>query len=140
MNFVPPHFTSDGNASGSLPSSALPGGEPSAVSAVNAHWAALHDAAAVVAMLGGIAVEPMAPEVRNFPETIREAGGWRRNLAEQGIADLAAIMEPGIAALLAVQARRADPTAAAQALWHEFQTARSGLLALVPQSATPDLT
>lgn len=135
MNFVPPHFTPDGNASGSLPGSGLPGGEPSAVGAVSQQWAALHDAAAVVAMLAGIAVEPMAPEVRNFPETMRDAGGWRRNLAEQGIADLAAIMGPGIAALLAVQARRADPTVAAQALWHEFQTARSGLLALAPRSA-----
>jgi superfamily II DNA or RNA helicase len=56
----------------------------------------------------------------------------RRNLAEQGIADLDAIMEPGIAALLSVQARGVSPASAALALWQEFRAARSGLLALIP--------
>lgn len=68
-------------------------------------WSALHDAAGVVAMLAGLAAEPMRPEVRNFPALMRDSGGWRRNLAEQGIDDLSAVMEPGLAALLAVHAR-----------------------------------
>ncbi|NBW74318.1 MAG: hypothetical protein EBR34_00800 [Sphingomonadaceae bacterium] len=95
-------------------------------------WAALHDAAGVVAMLAGMAAEPMKAEIRNFPAIMRDVGGWRRNLAEQGIADLAAIMEPGIAALLAVQARGVSPATAALSLWQEFQAARAGLLTLVP--------
>lgn len=95
-------------------------------------WAALHDAAGVVAKLAGIAAEPMTAEIRNFPAVMRDAGGWRRKLAEQGIADLAAVMEPGIAALLAVQARGVNPAAAALALWQEFQAARTALLALTP--------
>lgn len=94
-------------------------------------WSALHDAAAVVGVLAGLAVaEPPRPEVHNFPALIREAGGWRTELAEQGIDDLSAIMEPGIAALLAVHARGASCAAAALALWHEFVRARAALLAL----------
>ena len=94
-------------------------------------WAALHDAAAVVAALAGLGQEPHSPEVYGFPAAIHAAAGWRRTLAETGIDDLAAIMEPGIAALLAVNARGADARAPALALWHEFRSARDALLTLV---------
>ena len=128
MNAQPPPFT---------PPSLLPGAGlaefvQASASAMSMKWTALHDAAGVVAMLAGMAAEPMRPEVVNFPAIMRDVGGWRRNLAEQGTADLAAIMEPGIAALLSVQARGVSPAAAALALWQEFQAARSGLLALIP--------
>ena len=86
----------------------------------------------VVAMLAGIAAEPMRPEVRNFPALMRDCGGWRRSLADQGIEDLSAVMEPGLAALLAVHARGIDPATAALALWQEFCAARAALLALTP--------
>ena len=90
------------------------------------------DAAGVVAMLAGITVEPLKPELRHFPATMRDAGGWRRTMAEQGIDDLAAVMEPGIAALLSVHARGINPKIPAQALWQEYLAARNGLMALVP--------
>lgn len=118
-------------------SGALPGagraefGQASA-SAFSMKWSALHDAAGVVATLAGIAPEPLRPEVRNFPAVMRDAGGWRRELSEQGIDDLSAIMEPGLAALLAVHARGVDPASAALALWQEFHAARTGLLSLAP--------
>jgi hypothetical protein len=97
-------------------------------------WAALADAANVVALLAGIEPERTTPEVRNFPALIRDAEAWRREQAENGVADLAAVMEPGIAALLAVNARGADPKPAAMALWREFVAARSAILALLPAS------
>ena len=93
-------------------------------------WAALQDAAGIVAVLAGLAAEPSRLQVHNFPALIREAGGWHTALAEQGIDDLAAIMEPGIVALLAIHAREAPSAAAALALWHEFVRARGALLAL----------
>ncbi len=105
--------------------------------AMSMRWSALHDAVGAVAMAAGIAAEPMRPEVRDFPMIMKDAGGWRRNLAEQGIEDLCAIMEPGLAALLAVNARGADCTPAALTLWQEFQTARTGLLMLAPPQAGP---
>lgn len=105
-------------------------------SAMSMKWSALHDAASVVAMLAGIAAEPMRADVRNFPAVMRDAGGWRRNMAEQGIEDLSAIMEPGMAALLAVHARGINPASAALALWQEFHAARAALLALTPPPET----
>ncbi|HCF25248.1 MAG TPA: hypothetical protein DER67_06955 [Novosphingobium sp.] len=102
-------------------------------------WSALHDAISVVGSLAGLATEAMRPEVRNFPAVMRDAGGWRRERAEQGIDDLSAVMEPGIAALLAIHARGANPAPAALALWQEFHAARAALLALTPppEATTP---
>jgi len=101
-----------------------------AASAMSMKWSALHDAAAAVGALAGVRVEAMRAEVRNFPALMRDAGGWRLEVAEQGIADLTAIMEPGLAALLSAHARGASPSAAALALWREFVRSRDALLAL----------
>jgi hypothetical protein len=122
MNALPPSFTAasrTGFAQGSA-------------SATSMRWAALADAANVVARLAGVEPERPTPELRNFPALIRDAEPWRREHAENGVADLAAVMEPGIAALLAVNARGADPRPAAMALWREFIGARSAILALLP--------
>lgn len=133
MNAQPPLFTPTAAPAAAM----LPGsgraefGEVSA-DTLSLKWAALHEAAGAVAMLGGSPAESMGPELRSFPAVMREAGGWRRSMAEQGIADLAALLEPGIAALLAVQARGVSPAVPAAALWHEFEAARAALLALAP--------
>lgn len=97
-------------------------------------WAALHEAAGVVRLLGGLKADAPHPGAADYPARIALADSWRHNLARQGIADLVAVMEAGIAALLAAQARGAEPVAAARALWHEFVAARAGLLALLPPS------
>lgn len=97
-------------------------------------WTALHEAARAVAHLAGQAPEPLRPEVRNFPAIMRATGGWRGEQARQGIEDLAAVLQPGLRALIAAQ-RHAPPGTlqpAAQALWQEFQTARAALLDLIP--------
>lgn len=101
-------------------------------SAMSMKWSALHDAAAVVCTLAGLAPEARLPEVRNFPAMMRDTGGSRYELAQQGVDDLAAMMEPGLAALLAVHGRGVPPAAAALALWQEFHAARAALLALIP--------
>ena len=54
-------------------------------------------------------------------------------LAENHVSDMAAMMQPGLSALLAVSARGQDATAAALALWCEFHAAREALMALVPE-------
>lgn len=97
-------------------------------------WAALGDAGEVVATLAGLEHEQSTPEVRNFPALLRDAAPWQRKQVEHGIGDLLAVMEPGIAALLAVNARGADPGPPARALWMEFISARSALLRLFPPS------
>ena len=126
MNALPPSFAASGHGRASF--------VPAGASATSMRWAALADAASVVASLAGVAQERAPSEVRNFPALIRDAEAWRRERAENGVADLAAIMEPGIAALLAVHARGADPRPAALALWREFVAARAAILALLPPS------
>jgi hypothetical protein len=121
MNAVPPNFP---------PASSLAQG------AVCMKWAALQEAGAVVCALAGEEPEKSSAEVRNFPAMIRDAEGWRRAFAEKGVEDLAALMEPGISALLAVNARGVDATHAARALWREFLAARAALLAVVPPSGS----
>lgn len=101
-------------------------------STTSMRWAALGEAGQVVAMLAGLEAERPSKEVRNFPALIRDTEKWRRDLVDHGCADLAAVMEPGIAALLAVNARGANCKPAALALWREFVTARTALLALLP--------
>lgn len=127
-SFAPPTLP----AAGTLPTSGRPEFGQASASAMSMKWSALHDAVAVVGTLAGLAAEPMRAEVRNFPAIMRDAGGWRRDRAEQGIDDLSAVMEPGIAALLAIHARGANPAPAALALWQEFHAARAALLALTP--------
>ena len=72
----------------------------------------------------------------NFPALMRESARWRRELAEQQIDDMTAMMQPGIAALLGVNARGADPRPAALALWREYVAARDAVLALLSPSGT----
>ena len=114
-------------------------GQPRATaqaSAVSLRWAALGEAGKAVAMFAGRAAEQPDVAVRNFPALIRDAEPWRREAAEAGCADLSAIMEPGIAALLAINARGGDCRAAAEALWDEFARAREAVIALLPPSGT----
>ena len=127
-------FTQPGT--GALPTSGRPEFGQASASAMSMKWSALHDAVNVVGMLAGLAAEPMRPEIRNFPAVMRDVGGWRRAQTEHGIDDLSAIMQPGLAALLAVHARGTNPAVPALALWQEFHAARAALLALVPPPGT----
>ena len=110
---------------------AIPASLAGAADPVGAKWAALHDAAFVVATLAGVEQPMLAPELRVFPDALNSAPNWRRDLAEQGVDDLVAIMEPGLAALIAVHGSGVDATAPARALWQEFTASRDMLLALV---------
>ena len=124
MNAPPTDFAVAGQAESS------PGLSPSTMSV---QWDALHDAAAAVAALAGLAEEKPEAQVRDFPDRIKNAGGWRFELARNGIEDMSAMMRPGVKALLAVSARGQDPTAAALSLWREYHHARDALLGLVPR-------
>ncbi|WAT17118.1 hypothetical protein OZN62_09235 [Aurantiacibacter sp. MUD11] len=103
-------------------------------STMSMRWAALAEAGQVVAMLAGLEPEQPSKEFRNFPALMRDAEKWRRDLVDTGCAELAAVMEPGIAALLAVNARGADCKPAALALWREYTAARQAMLELLPPS------
>ena len=122
MNAVPPSTTAAGT----------PAFAQSGTSAMSERWTALADAGNVVATLAGLEAEGTSAQMRNFPALIRDAEPWRREHAENSIADLAAVMEPGIAALLALHARGADSRPAALTLWREFVSARGAIMSVLP--------
>lgn len=117
---------------GRLAGSGRPEFGKGSASALSMKWSALHDAAGIVATIAGLTAETITPQIRNFPANMRDAGDWRRELAEQGIEDLSAVMEPGLSALLAAHARGVSPQPAAEALWREFLTSRNAMLELAP--------
>ena len=135
------HLTNDRPApkSGSLPGSGRVRFGQGAADALSMKWSALHDAASTVALLAGIEAQAMNQQVRAFPLSLRDVKPAARELVEDGITDLAAIMEPGLSALIAAHARGANPQAAAAALWQEFLSARDALMALAA-SLTPTAT
>ena len=137
MNLPPTDFGTTTPAGSLLPGAGRAQFGQASVSALSMKWSALHDAAGVVATLAGLAPAPMSAALRNFPAALRDAPGWRRTMAEQGVEDLTAIMEPGLSALLAVHARGVNPAAPALALWQEYVSARDALLALAPPPGTP---
>ncbi|WPZ06544.1 hypothetical protein [Pelagerythrobacter marinus] len=100
---------------------------------LSAQWSAMREAGAAIGQLAGVA--PQRPEAaeRNFAATIRDAGEWRLALARDGLADMAAMLQPGLSALLAVKARGHDASAPARALWEEYCARHDALLALAPQ-------
>ncbi|MFV0643521.1 MAG: hypothetical protein ACK5NN_03340 [Sphingomonadaceae bacterium] len=104
----------------------------SSASQMSVRWTTLHDAASAVAMLAGLPPEKASPEIRNFPALMRDITGWRKELAERQISDLAAIMQPGLTALLAVNARGLDAQTPARTLWQEFYASREAILGLLP--------
>lgn len=96
-------------------------------------WSALHEAAETVALIAGASDGAMSPEAYKFPIAMRDASMALRHRAEQGVADITAILEPSLCALLARHAGGADPAPAAYALWHEFLAARDEVMSLAPQ-------
>jgi len=97
-------------------------------------WSAVQDAAEAIAMMAGLAKEEPSDKCRNFAILIRDVEGWRLELAKNHVADMAAMMQPGLAALLASNARGQDATAAALTLWREYFVAREAVLDLLPES------
>jgi hypothetical protein len=94
-------------------------------------WAALHDAAAIVAALAGVPDAADPGELHDFTAAVRQAPPARRELARQGLEDLVALMAPGLSALLTVHGHGGDTSAPALALWQEFAAGREALVSLV---------
>ncbi len=110
------------------------------LAAVEAKWRALQKVASAVADLAGIGADAPGTVLPDFPGMLAHASGWRRNLAEDGLDDLIAIVEPGAGALLATHARGHDATPAATILWREIVLARASLLDLVAPMELPGAT
>jgi len=96
-------------------------------------WAALHDAAAIVAALADMELPDADVATAGLVADLAEGPSWRRELFERSALDAVAALQPGIAGLGAMAARGIDPRPAARALWDEFVRARDALLLLAAQ-------
>lgn len=94
-------------------------------------WEAVHEAAAAVGNLAQLGREAPSEDMAQLPRRAAEKGGWHYEMAARGIDDLAAVMQPGLRALLSLTAQGQDTTAAALTLWREFHTARAAIADLV---------
>ncbi|WP_394730328.1 hypothetical protein [Altererythrobacter sp. GH1-8] len=97
-------------------------------------WRELHTLGQLIALKAQLASEPFEGRIANFPDAIVDAAPWHRELAEQALEDIDAMLQPGLTALQAIEARGHDVTAPALALWREFYHAREGLLSLAPKA------
>ena len=103
--------------------------EPAALSA---QWDAVHEAAAAVAILAQLGEEPTEKAIRELPARAVAIGGPRLEMIMHSVDDLAAILQPGLRALLTMTSKGQDTTSAALTLWREFHNARSAIVALAP--------
>ncbi len=94
-------------------------------------WGAVHEAATAVGNLAQLGCETVAPEIAQVPAFAARKGGWHYETAARGIGDLAAVMQPGLRALLSLAAQGQDTTTAALTLWREFHRARDAIVELV---------
>ena len=104
-------------------------------------WQALHRIGQEIGGMAALAEEPLDEELSSFPERIAQRGGPYLTLANEGVEDLDAILQPGLTALRTIRARGQDTTAPALALWREFHALRSALLNLAsePAAASADV-
>lgn len=93
-------------------------------------WEAMHETAQLIGTMAHLAHEDYTGPIAAFPNVIVLAGTSKQELAEQGLEDLDAIVQPGLTALLAIEARGQDTTAPALALWREYHAVRQSLMAL----------
>ncbi|MEP3052013.1 MAG: hypothetical protein ABJP48_04640 [Erythrobacter sp.] len=93
-------------------------------------WASLHEQSAQLTEMAGLATERFTEELAQFPDRVSQTGEWTQDLAQRGLDDMDAMMQPGITALHTISARGQDVTAPALALWCEFHRARAAILQL----------
>lgn len=115
-----------------LPPAGKPNERKNGPDALAVQWDAVHEAAAAVGVLAQLGEEEVTDEIGSLPQRAFKLGGTKLELIGRGIDDLAAVMEPGLRALLALTATGQDTTSAALTLWREFHTARAAVLALAP--------
>ncbi|MEM7701310.1 MAG: hypothetical protein AAF251_05180 [Pseudomonadota bacterium] len=98
-----------------------------------ARWHRLHEQAADLARMADLSPEPFGDALAGFPERLAAVSILQRELAEQGLEDIEAMLRPGLTALATLRKREASALAPALALWREFYDARGAVLALADE-------
>ena len=93
-------------------------------------WAAVHEAAAVVARMAQLGEVRGDVGVMALPERAERLGEERCAMIGLATRDLMAVLRPGLRALGTLADEGRDTTVAALALWREFYAARDAIVAL----------
>lgn len=93
-------------------------------------WKELHQTAGRLAGVARLAPEPFDAALAGLPARLAGATPWQQEMAKQGIADIDAMLRPGVRALDVLLERGQDASVPALALWREFHHARAAVLAL----------
>lgn len=109
----------------------IAGGSDDPASTMSRRWDALHETANQLAQMAHLSPDRHSPTTDVFSEMLDHATGWQREVVAQGIDDIDAMMQPGMAALTTLVQRGQDATAPALALWCEFHHARDAVLSAV---------
>ncbi len=91
-------------------------------------WESLHESAQIIGAMAHLAREEYRGRIALFPSIVLKSPQKQQEIAEQGLEDLDALIQPGLTALLAIEARGQDTTAPALALWREVHSARQSLM------------
>ena len=96
-----------------------------------ARWQAISIHAARLEALAQLGGAQAAAEPDDLISVLATASDWQRELAWQGVEDIAAMLHAGMAALDVLESRGLDARVPALALWREVNAARRSLLAML---------
>ena len=97
---------------------------------MHAQWDAVQGALVAIAAFAGMNRADLQPKLDDV--SILLQAGVKDTQISQNLEDLAAVMERGLAALLAAHSGGVDIGVPARALWNEYEKAHAALLALFP--------
>jgi len=108
------------------------------VDAMIARWQAIGSDAARLAGLASIGQRPESEDAGDFISALECASDWQRELAWQGVEDIAAMLQAGMAALDVLASRGIEPQVPALALWREVDAAQASLRAMLSPPASSE--
>ncbi|MGY6637947.1 MAG: hypothetical protein ACXIUO_12500 [Erythrobacter sp.] len=94
-------------------------------------WQAIAANSANVAKLAGLKDATSLHHPDAFVAALDQASEWQRELAWQGVEDIEALVQSGMAALDVLHARGQDPQVPAIALWRELDAAQRSVMAML---------
>jgi hypothetical protein len=96
-----------------------------------ARWRTIAADAGLLAGLAGLHETSTPEQPDGFFSALEKASEWQCELAWQGVEDIEALLQSGMAALGVLQDRGQDAQIPAMALWRELDAARRSVMAML---------
>jgi hypothetical protein len=96
-----------------------------------ARWHTIVGDTGQLAVLAGLHEAAAPGQADAFLRALAQASEWQRELAWQGVEDIEALMQSGMAALDVLSERGQDARIPAIALWREVDSARRSIMAIL---------